>query len=692
MIANNSLVLINRMVECFWRFSKVISLLLVALLGAAPLAMAQVLQADQPRTELLRGLALLEDPQGLLTIEQVRSAQWQERFEPWPAERGLINLGYTPSSYWVRIPLQRHADAPSNWVLELPYFQLRTVDLFAPGRAPVRTGSALPIDTRPFQHRFFAFPVEPGLQSQDYFLRVSGSSHSLTVPLVLWQERAFLANLQNTLVIQFLYFGGLLALCIYNLFLAASLRDARFLLYALFAGVFGTAMLAGNGLGQMFLWPGQADFDNVALIVLLSLACAVLMLFSQRFLQAAIYTPKISRALTGLAMAYLVIAGLLTASIWVTVAVQVLAQILGGLMLIAGVLIPAAGIQVLRIGQKSTRFFLLAWLVLWAGAMVAAARAYGWLPTNAYTAYALQISSALEMLLLALAMADVIDLERRDRESAQDNALKAQQRLLEASKSTKLQLEKAVQERTLQLEAALDAQNQLFKRYVRFGALISHEFRNPLGIVDSQISLLRKEQERGQLSLDKRLTIMSEATRRLLALFETWMKGDRLQQAMQELRRQPIALEAWLRELIDSQALLHDKHPIELERGHPVGEVWADENLLEVALLNLIDNACKYSEPGQPVRIEVRAKLGWVGIAVIDRGCGIDAKDHGAIFEDYFRLQPEGAVPGIGLGLAFVRRIVQLHQGDLELSSALGQGSCFCFWLPHNRSETQKLP
>ena len=281
-------------------------------------ACAGVLRADQTRVEGLQGLAVLEDPQGLLTIEQVRSAQWQARFEPWPAERDQINLGYTGSTYWVRIPLQRQADAPEQWVLELPYFQLRTLDFFALGLEPVRTGSALPLESRPFLHRFFAFPSGLSTETQDHYLRVHGSSHGLTVPLVLWQERAFRANAQNTLVVQFLYFGGLLALCIYNLFLAASLRDGRFLLYALFAGVFGTAMLAGNGLGQMFVWPGLGAFDDIAQILFLSLAGAMLMLFSLRFLQAERHTPRTALALKGLALAYFVIAGMLAASVWVT--------------------------------------------------------------------------------------------------------------------------------------------------------------------------------------------------------------------------------------------------------------------------------------------------------------------------------------------------------------------------------------
>ncbi len=644
-------------------------------------AQARVVSAAQDSIDQLEGVTLLEDRQGQWTIDQVRGPALDRQFKPWPTQQGQINLGFSDSVYWVRIPLQRQPEAPARWVLELPYFQLNTVDFFAPGQAPVQTGSALPVQSRPYLHPFFAFPVDLGLERQYHYLRVS-SKHSVTLPLVLWQERPFLKHVQGTLILQFLYFGGLIALCIYNFFLAVSLRDARFLLYALFAGVFGLAMMAGNGLGQMFLWPGQADFDAVGLTFFLGLAGALVMLFSNRFLEAQRHAPKASLALKSLALLYLLVAALLLGSLWQDMPIGLLTQSISVLTLVAGVLIPLAGVQVLRRGKKGTRFFLLAWVVLWSGAMVAVMRSHGWVPTNTYTAYSLQISSALEMLLLALALADVVHLEREDREKAQQEALLAKQRLLDDSRHAEERLEQAVQERTLQLEAALDEQNQLLTRYVRFGALISHEFRNPLGIVDSQISLLRK-QAKGLTDLDKRLDIMSGATARLLSLFETWMKGDRLRQAMDAFRPQHIPLAAWLRELVDAQSLMHEAHPMKLRLDSAVGDVWADEGLLEVALLNLLDNACKYSSPGQPVEIEVVRKPGWVGVAVVDLGCGVDPKDHAAIFDDYFRVHPEGSVAGIGLGLAFVRRIVQLHQGEMELISAIGQGSRFCIWLPH---------
>jgi len=337
---------------------------------------------------------------------------------------------------------------------------------------------------------------------------------------------------------------------------------------------------------------------------------------------------------------------------------------------------------VLQLGHKGARFFLLAWVVLWSGAIIALLRAFDLIPTNAYTSYSLQLSSALEMLLLAFALADIVHFERQERELAQRDALLANQRMLERSQSTQEQLEEEVQKRTQELQRALTSETQFLDKYLRFGALISHEFRNPLGIVNSQISLLRKEHSAGQLNLDKRLDAMSSATQRLLSLFETWLHGDRLQHDMKDFSPQHLPLAAWLREMVDAQSIYHDKNPLTLNMQAPVGDVWVDENLLEVAMLNLIDNACKYSSPGQSVVIETRKKAGWVGIAVIDQGCGIDIKDHQLIFDDYRRVSSESSIAGLGLGLAFVRRIVDKHQGQLELDSALGQGSTFCLWLP----------
>lgn len=644
-------------------------------------AQADVLEKNTHSLSNLKSIHVFEDKQGQWGFDQASHTDNAALYQAWAPERGQINMGFSHSTYWVRIRLSRAADAPASWVLEVPFFQLSQVGFYAPGQPGVQTGAELPLSSRPFLHRFFAFPIALDTQPQDFYLRVS-SQHSVTIPITVWQEQPFRHHVQNTTLLQALYFGGLLALLIYNVFLGLSLKDSRFLLYSLFIAVFGLAILSGNGMGQMFLWPGHAWFDANAQTLFSSLAGAFAMLFANQFLQARRYIPKTSALLWVLSCLFLCNALALMCAPWLDWPTAWLVKALSLLVLPAAFLVVIAGFRVLQLGHKGARFFLLAWVVLWSGAIIALLRAFDLIPTNAYTSYSLQLSSAVEMLLLAFALADIVHLERQEREQAQREALLANQRLLERSQSTQEQLEDEVQKRTQELQQALASETQFLDRYLRFGALISHEFRNPLGIVNSQISLLRKEHSAGQLNLDKRLDTMSSATQRLLSLFETWLHGDRLQHDMKDFSPQHLPLAAWLRELVDAQSIYHDKNPLALNMHTPVGDVWVDENLLEVAMLNLIDNACKYSSPGQSVVIETRKKAGWVGIAVIDQGCGIDSKDHQLIFDDYRRVSSESSIAGLGLGLAFVRRIVDKHQGQLELDSALGQGSTFCLWLP----------
>lgn len=646
------------------------------------MAHATVLTAHTLSVDRLEQVAILEDKAGQWTLDDVKSPQLSRQFQVWASQQGQINFGFSHSAYWIRIPLKKESQASGNWVLEVPFFQLQTVDFFAPGQAPVQTGGSRDISTRPYLHRFFAFPIQVSDTSEDFYLRVT-SEHSLTVPLQVWHETAFRNHIQITFILQALYFGGLLAMLIYNFFLWISLRDARFFLYTMFVANFGLAMLAGNGMGQMFLWSRQAAFDGLAQSFFLGLVGCFAMLFADRFMQAKRFSTRASTLLQILAALYVCISLVLLASVPFAFSTAWLVIFLLSLSLPAGGLVVFVGIKGLKNGHKGIRFFLLAWLVLWTGAFIAALRAFDVVPTNTFTSYSLQMASAVEMLLLALALADMVHMERNSKEIAQKQALDAQRRLLENARMVEDKLERAVQDRTMELRQALQTETQILNQYMRFGALISHEFRNPLGIVNSQLSLMRKEAEKGSLDLEKRLETIGSATRRLHSLFETWLNGDRLQQAMQAMTPQHLPLAAWLRELVDEQMGYHPNHIFELRINQPIGDVWADENLLEVAVLNLIDNACKYSAEGTPVVIDIHQKPGWLGICVTDQGRGIEAQHHQAVFDDYYRVVAESTISGLGLGLAFVKRIVQMHQGEYELKSVVNQGSSFCIWLPH---------
>lgn len=655
-------------------------LMLLACL-ACTATMAMEVTRDMLQVDLSTGVQVLEDPSRSLTLDDVLRPDVARRFQPQTRSGTDLNFGFSESAFWLRLPLRRAEDAPQHWLLEIPYINLNDIEFHAPGQAAVLTGSNRPLNTRPLHDRYFVFPVTLTPSGQYFHIRVS-SQHAMTVPLRLWQPDAYGVHRNNVLMVQFLYYGALLALLSYNLLLFISLRDVRFLAYSLYALSFGLGILAGNGFGRLLLWPDSPFFDSVAQNVLLSLAAFFGLMFTRIFLHTRSKSPRIDRLLHLCGALFLLCALLQVILPTLGLPLQTLNQALMLGVLPALALILAASLKAVIGGDRGARFFLLSWGLLWLGAGVAAARAFGWIPTNGFTSYSLQIASAFEMLLLSLALAELIRFEREQREQAQAMAIAAKSSMLEILKSSEDKLEQTVQKRTAQLEASLRQEKELLARYMRFRSLISHEFRNPLSIITTQLSLLRKEHELGQAQIDKRLGVISSATRRLSLVFDRWLQSDRLGQSLQNLSLRPIPLKTWLEQMVEANTHWLAEHRIELRCAADVSLLEGDESLLEIALSNLIENAGKYSAPGSLITLETRARTGQIGIAVIDRGMGIAPEHQQAVFTEYFRVAPEGGVRGMGLGLSIVQRIVEAHGGQLQLESVPDHGCTFCIWLP----------
>ena len=112
--------------------------------------------------------------------------------------------------------------------------------------------------------------------------------------------------------------------------------------------------------------------------------------------------------------------------------------------------------------------------------------------------------------------------------------------------------------------------------------------------------------------------------------------------------------------------------------------------MLRFALLNLFDNACKYSPPGTPVRVQIEAAAGGVTWRVADDGPGIPPGMDEKIFEKYVRLGASGNQAGLGLGLYLARHIVERHGGTLQVETGRAKGACFvcCLPAPHGEEQT----
>lgn len=647
-------------------------------------AWAITLDGSQAWVDPTAGVELLEDPTARLALADIERPETAAGFRRLGSAAGQLNLGFSASAYWLRLPLARSDSAPRDWLLEIAFAGLGEIDFHAPGQVVVRTGAARPVSSRPYHDRHIVLPLQLQPSPEYFYLRVR-SSQALTIPLRLWQPDALRQQRSQDLLLQYMYYGGVLSLAVYNLLLCLSLRDLRFLWYALFAISLGAGMFAGNGFGRLLLWPDWLEFDSIAQSCLLGLAAVFGVKFARAFLQTHDRMPRLDRLMRMNGSAMLLMSALLFAGMESELIVRLATQATVVLGMAMGLLVFLACWR-RHVASQGVNFFLLSLVVLWGGTLVASLRLLGWLPTNVLTSYALQIASALEILLMSFALADTIRHERELRERAQQKALRSRTRMLDVLRTSESRLERIVQARTEQLEVALQHEQQVLEQYVRFGSLISHEFRNLLGVMESQLSLMRREREHGIDQTDKRLTVLGRTTRRMFEMFERWLQSDRLAHSLQQMQCQPLVLRDWVEQVVEQHRLLLGAHRVELWLESAPRLLHADASFLELALGNLLENAAKYSPEGSIITLRVLSRPGALGLAVSDQGLGIAPEHRQKVFEAFFRVRPESGPGGVGLGLWLVQRIVEAHGGSLELDSEPGQGSCFCLWLPADES------
>ena len=476
--------------------------------------------------------------------------------------------------------------------------------------------------------------------------------------------------------------GCLSALVLHHVLRYFECRDKSFLLFTGLASATCLATLIAHDFTKLSVWLPSSRWEQSAPLAILSLGAVVNLMFSRVFLKTRQLVPKIDAAMRLLVGVVALLNFLLVLSVYFLSVSTWFVETLLLLILLSTALILYATFQFIRTDQTEGYYFLLAQSLVLLGVFALAFRHLGWLSVQSVSFYVIQIGPAFEMLFFSLALSVRIQNNRNCSEAVLLDTTRAHCVALEASRDTEARLASTRLDRTRELEILLKNEKKHREQYDRFGAMISHEFRNPLGIIESQAALLKREDSVGVNNIAKRINAISSATHRLALLFEKWLQHDRLSYAPDSVRVKPIDLLNWISNLIEKCRVYQNNHTFELVLSPEAQHIFADEQLLDILLLNLIDNACKYSPVESKVRIETRQRTGMTGVAVIDQGCGVPTQFQQDIFLEYFRFDPDSKVRGVGLGLSFVKRIVLLHGGEIELTSDVGQGSSFCVWFP----------
>jgi signal transduction histidine kinase len=685
-----------------------------------------VLYSDKTsRLDLGGSIEILEDKAGALSFEQALAS---DQFKL--STQKVPNLGLSSSAFWLKIRI-RNQSSSGQLLLMLEQPNMDEVALYLPktdGTYDVqKMGEYQDFAIRLYQIPDYLFRINivPG-KDATYLMRIK-STEQIQVPLVLGTEDSILNFLSQKHILSGIYFGIMLVMLLYNLFIYFTVRDKSYLYYVVYIVIILLTQTSLQGFPFQYLWPHSpwmaihGGFFFPSLVGIAGLA------FLRVFLHTAEFTPRLDRIAVVFYIIYSI--SILLAIFNIYTASYALMEITA--MLVSTYML-TMGIVIYRKGYRPAKFFLIAWTFFLVGVVIYIMKDFGIFPYNNFTRYTMQTGSAFEVILISFGLADRINILKKEKEESQTKALEA---LTENERIVKEQnafLEIKVQERTTELEVAnkelsetftnlKETQSQLVdsEKMASLGQLtagIAHEINNPINFVKSNIkSLKRTLDELKQLYQQYALIEDGEHVMEKIAAAQKLKKELDMDYSIKEIddllhgiddgatRTSEIikGLKVFSRldedtlkitdlheglnaTLILLNTILKDKVVVE-KKFSQLPPVECYPGKINQVFMNILNNAIqaitekKNPEKGHII-ICTSSDASNVYISIKDDGIGIKEEVLPRIFEPFFSTKAVGQ--GMGLGLSITHSIIEKHRGKIKVLSEVGKGSEFIISLP----------
>lgn len=223
-----------------------------------------------------------------------------------------------------------------------------------------------------------------------------------------------------------------------------------------------------------------------------------------------------------------------------------------------------------------------------------------------------------------------------------------------------------------------------------FVANVSHELKTPVTSIKGFVETLLDGAMREPAEAERFLKIIAKQANRLDAIIDDLLNLAQIERDRErgQIHLELTALKEPLQAAIQTCEAKADAKQITIELKCPDADATIDAALLEQAVVNLIDNAIKYSDAGSRIEVKVSQTSTDTVVSVRDEGCGIEEQHQARIFERFYRVDKARSrnLGGTGLGLAIVKHIAQAHGGNVSVESAPGKGSVFSIHLPRHAS------
>lgn len=241
------------------------------------------------------------------------------------------------------------------------------------------------------------------------------------------------------------------------------------------------------------------------------------------------------------------------------------------------------------------------------------------------------------------------------------------------------QQERALAEKQQALQEALQNEQEASALQKQFISMVSHEFRNPLTIVDGNAQIMQRRMETLKpLEVQKRLKTIRSAVSRLVNMMEAVLSSSMLKTGKLDLYREDFDVGTLIRELVQEQADLSSRHKITCELVYMPPLANMDRKVLTIILTNLLSNAVKFCKDNPAIAVNARMDIhDNLIISVEDMGIGIPKDELKHVFDRFYRATTSSGIPGSGVGLALVKELVTLHGGEISVESSVGKGTRF---------------
>lgn len=693
---------------------------LVAFLFISQFCRSQVVTINtlENNIKVKNQVVYLEDENSSFSLSQVMASK---NFKAVTTD--VPNFGVTSKAFWIKLRILNKTDR-DVFLLQVSQPGLDEIELFHRdlNNQPLYTsaGEHVSFNHREFFDPNYIFRIFPQKgDTSEYYIKVKARDN-IQVPIFIGTVETIFESNKSKDTLAGIYLGIMLVMFFYNAFLYFTVKDRVYLFYVIYLAAVILTQASIQGYTFQYLWPNISLLAGYSSFIFPPLVGITSMYFFKEFLHTKTYYPNLDKGL------YIFMAGYIIA-FFIAMAgkfelsfklIEVCASVVSMYMLFMAYLIH-------KKGYRPARYFLLAWSFFLVGVTIYVMKDVGVLPYNNFTYYTMPIGSAIEVVLLSFALADRINILKKEKEASQAEVLTliTEQNVI---------LEKKVAERTDELEHKnielsqtltdlKETQTQLVnaEKMASLGQLtagIAHEINNPINFVSANVKPLQMDiadilevigkYEKINVETDFQAQLKEiESFKKQIDLDYVREEIDTLLNGIEDGARRTAEIvkglknfsrldesdikEADLNEGIQStlvllKNMLSDNIEVIKELGD-IPQIECYPGKLNQVFMNVMSNSIQAIHQ-KPIKekntLTIKSFVCGenVCVSIEDTGIGMTPEVKAKVFEPFFTTKDVGE--GTGLGMSIVFKIIESHNGSIEIESEVGKGTLVTITLP----------